>query len=690
MLTNEDNNIPTTGPDNTESSESKPVVKRRGRPRGSSLNKKLELSPEAYQKAALLDGGAPAITAAIPATTPPVSPTSRPPTPPKPAGKTVSKDSPATPEPQPGNHMSTPTPAMNGEKPPMEASSENNQQRPATTTATPTPTAPAPAAGGEPAAAREQPEKSHYEPRNFQDKNRPRQSPQSNQFRNQPQQSGKHRPRQTESSTAANVAGEAPLKADFNEHGQPKSRHSRRKRKSSYTGQGSLRGSANQRPDLRDLQEQALIVDPKDKENPNLINLNELRAKNTPELVTIAADFKIANNNVLSRHELLFEILRANGIDRNGVMFGGGVLEVTNDGFGFLRSPTASYLACQEDIYLSPTQIRRFGMRTGDTVFGQIRQPKERERFFALLKVETINDEPPARKKEIIPFENLVPFFPTQRLLLERDKAELTTRVIDLVTPVGRGQRGLIVAAPRTGKTVVLQKIANSILANNDDITLIVLLIDERPEEVTDMKRAVNAEIVSSTFDEPPDRHVQVAEMVIEKAKRLVEHGHHVAILLDSITRLARAYNTIEPNSGRILSGGVDANALHKPKRFFGAARNIEHGGSLTILATALVDTGSRMDEVIFEEFKGTGNMELHLDRHLVDKRIYPAINIEKSGTRREELLVHPDELERMWRLRRAIGEMPMTDAMEGLISKVKSKATNVEFLLSIPKEEGH
>ncbi|HQL88203.1 MAG TPA: transcription termination factor Rho [Lentisphaeria bacterium] len=410
----------------------------------------------------------------------------------------------------------------------------------------------------------------------------------------------------------------------------------------------------------------------------------------TSALMRMAADFKIENTAVMSRHDLLFEILRANGIDRNGVMFGGGVLEVTGDGFGFLRSPTASYLACPEDVYMSPTQIRRFGLRTGDTVFGQIRQPKERERFFALLKVETINDEEPSRKKEIVPFENLTPYFPTQRLILERDKNELTTRIIDLVTPVGRGQRGLIVAAPRTGKTVVLQKIANSILINNDDITLIILLIDERPEEVTDMKRVVDAEIVSSTFDEPPDRHVQVAEMVIEKAKRLVEHGRHVVILLDSITRLARAYNTIEPHSGRILSGGVDANALHKPKRFFGAARNIEHGGSLTILATALIDTGSRMDDVIFEEFKGTGNMELHLDRHLVDKRIYPAINIEKSGTRREELLVHPDELDRMWRLRRAIGDIPLHDAMERIISVVKSKPTNVEFLMSMPKEESN
>jgi len=318
-------------------------------------------------------------------------------------------------------------------------------------------------------------------------------------------------------------------------------------------------------------------------------------------------------------------------------MYGGGVLEVLPDGFGFLRSPGYSYLPCPEDIYMSPSQIRRFSLRTGDTVTGQIRQPREKERFFALLKVESINSEPPELKKEKVPFENLTPYFPTERLILERGAEEVSMRVVDLVTPVGRGQRGLIVAAPRTGKTVILQKMANSIIANNDDLLLIILLIDERPEEVTDMKRVVGpeVEVVSSTFDEPPDRHVQVAEMVIEKAKRQTEHGRHVVILLDSVTRLARAYNTIEPHSGRILSGGVDANALHKPKRFFGAARNIEEGGSLTILATALVDTGSRMDEVIFEEFKGTGNMELHLDRKLVDKRIYPAINIERSGTRR-------------------------------------------------------
>nr|WP_307260028.1 transcription termination factor Rho [Oligosphaera ethanolica] len=406
------------------------------------------------------------------------------------------------------------------------------------------------------------------------------------------------------------------------------------------------------------------------------------------ELTQQALELNLEGVGTLSRHDLLFEILRVNNAEKNGIMKGGGVIEVMSDGYGFLRSPNSSYLSCPEDIYMSPSQIRRFSLRTGDTVVGLIRQPREKERFFAMLKVQTVNGDAPERKKAMMPFETLIPFFPTQRLMLERAQDELSTRIIDLVTPVGRGQRGLIVAAPRTGKTVILQKIANSITANNNDIELIVLLIDERPEEVTDMKRMVKGEVVSSTFDEPPDRHVQVAEMVIEKAKRQVEHGRHVVILLDSITRLARAYNTIEPHSGRILSGGVDANALHKPKRFFGAARNIEHAGSLTILATALVDTGSRMDEVIFEEFKGTGNMELHLDRHLVDKRIYPAINIEQSGTRREELLVHPDELERIWALRRALSGIPITEAMEMLINKVKKTKNNIEFLLSLQLTE--
>lgn len=420
----------------------------------------------------------------------------------------------------------------------------------------------------------------------------------------------------------------------------------------------------------------------RDQTAPNL-DLNELQKKKMPELTTMANELGVEGVGRLNKHDLIFEILRAN-TEKSGLMYGGGVLEVLPDGFGFLRTPEYSYMPCPEDIYMSPSQIRRFSLRTGDTVMGQIRQPREKERFFALLKVESLNGDPPESKRDCVPFENLTPLFPEQRLILETEPQELSMRAVDLVTPIGRGQRGLIVAAPRTGKTVLLQKIANSITTNNDDINLIVLLIDERPEEVTDMKRSVEGEVVHSTFDERPERHVQVAEMVIEKAKRQVEHGRHVVILLDSITRLARAYNTVEPHSGRILSGGVDANALHKPKRFFGAARNIDEGGSLTIIATALVETGSRMDEVIFEEFKGTGNMELNLDRHLVDKRVFPAINIEKSGTRREELLLHPDELDRIWQLRRVLNDVSPVEAMELLMGKLKKTQNNVEFLMSL------
>jgi len=413
------------------------------------------------------------------------------------------------------------------------------------------------------------------------------------------------------------------------------------------------------------------------------LDLSQLQAKDMAELTAMAVALDVERVGTLGKHELIFEILKAN-TEKNGVMYGGGVLEVLPDGFGFLRTPEYSYMPCPEDIYMSPSQIRRFSLRTGDTVLGQVRQPREKERFFALLKVESINGDPPEVKKQLVPFENLTPLFPNQRFIMETDSKSIAMRAVDLVTPIGRGQRGLIVAAPRTGKTVILQKIANSITENNPDVVLIVLLIDERPEEVTDMQRSVKGEVVSSTFDERPERHVQVAEMVIEKARRQVEHRRHVVILLDSITRLARAYNTIEPHSGRILSGGVDANALHKPKRFFGAARNIEEGGSLTILATALIDTGSRMDEVIFEEFKGTGNMELHLDRHMVDKRVFPAINIEKSGTRREELLLHPDELERVWQLRRVLNGVPPVEAMELLLGKLKKTQNNAEFLLSL------
>ena len=404
------------------------------------------------------------------------------------------------------------------------------------------------------------------------------------------------------------------------------------------------------------------------------------------ELTTMANEMGVEAVGAISKQNLVYEILKANA-EKNGLMYGGGVLEVLGDGFGFLRSPKYSYLPCPEDIYLSPSQIRRFSLRKGDTVTGQIRPPREKERFFAMLKVEAINDEPPELKKGKIPFENLTPYFPRERLILERGQKEVAMRIVDLVSPVGKGQRGLIVAPPRTGKTVLQQKIANSVTENNPDAILIILLIDERPEEVTDMERQVkgdNCEVISSTFDEASARHVQVAEMAIEKAKRLVEHGKDVVILLDSITRLARAYNTVEPHSGRILTGGVDANALHKPRRIFAAARNIEEGGSLTILATALIDTGSRMDEVIFEEFKGTGNMELHLDRELVHRRCYPAINIQKSGTRREELLLHPDELERVWQLRKYMNDIPPVEAMELLIKKMKETENNVEFLMAL------
>ncbi|QSH42312.1 transcription termination factor Rho [Lentisphaerota bacterium ZTH] len=420
----------------------------------------------------------------------------------------------------------------------------------------------------------------------------------------------------------------------------------------------------------------------RDKTAPSL-DINELQKMSMLDLSKMGEELGVEGIGALEKSRLIFEILKANA-EKSGLMYGSGYLEVLPDGFGFLRSSNYSYLPCSEDIYLSPSQIKRFSLKTGDFVAGQIRSPREKERFFAMLKVESINHEAPERKKSIIPFNNLTPYFPTERLVLETRPEEIASRVIDMTSPIGKGQRGLIVAPPRTGKTVLLQKVANSIRANNPEVELIILLIDERPEEVTDMQRNVDAEVVSSTFDEPPERHVQVAEMVIEKAKRLVEYKRDVVILLDSITRLARAYNTLQPHSGKILSGGVDANALHKPKRFFGAARNIENHGSLTIIATALIETGSRMDDVIFEEFKGTGNMELHLDRSLSDKRIYPAINIERSGTRREELLVHPDELNKVWTLRKAMNGVPPGEAMELLISKLKKIPTNIEFLLKM------
>jgi len=402
-----------------------------------------------------------------------------------------------------------------------------------------------------------------------------------------------------------------------------------------------------------------------------------------PRLQKMARDGGVEAVAVLKKHEIIFEILKKNA-ERSGQMFGEGVLEILPDGFGFLRSPAYNYLPCPEDIYVSPSQIRRFELQTGDLVAGQVRPPKDKERFFALLKVEAVNRDNPDKAKEKIMFDNLTPYFPTSRFILETVSEEINSRVMDLFTPIGKGQRGLIVAPPRTGKTILLQKIANSVLTNNPEAILIVLLIDERPEEVTDFKRTVKAEVISSTFDEAPERHAQVAEMVLEKAKRLVEHKKDVVILLDSITRLARAYNTLQPHSGKILSGGVDANALHKPKRFFGAARNVEEGGSLTIIATALVETGSRMDEVIFEEFKGTGNMELCLDRHLVEKRIFPAINIERSGTRKEELLYHPDELDRIYILRKALAGVPPVEAMELIVEKLRKTRSNAEFLLSM------
>ena len=405
-------------------------------------------------------------------------------------------------------------------------------------------------------------------------------------------------------------------------------------------------------------------------------------------LTKVARDLDIPGATGMRKQELIFEILRARD-EKSGLIFSEGVLEVLPDGFGFLRAPDYNYLAGPDDIYVSPSQIRKFDLHTGDTVAGQIRPPKEGERYFALIKVEAVNFEPPARGKERIFFENLTALYPQEKLKLEADPENLSTRVMDLMTPLGKGQRGLIVAPPRTGKTMLLQAIANSVTTNHPEIYLIVLLIDERPEEVTDMQRSVRGEVISSTFDEPAQRHVQVAEMVIEKAKRLVEHKKDVVILLDSITRLARAYNTIVPTSGKVLSGGVDSNALQRPKRFFGAARNIEEGGSLTIIATALVDTGSRMDEVIFEEFKGTGNSEVHLDRKLADRRVFPAIDIQKSGTRKEELLMSKEDLNRVYVLRRVLTPLSPVEAMELLLSKMGKTKSNSEFLNAMSGGKG-
>ncbi len=413
------------------------------------------------------------------------------------------------------------------------------------------------------------------------------------------------------------------------------------------------------------------------------MNLKELKEKKIGDLVQIGKELKLDGASGMRKQDLIFAILNATA-EKNGAIFGEGVLEILPDGFGFLRAPDANYLPGPDDIYVSPSQIRRFNLRTGDTVSGQIRPPKEGERYFALLKVSEVNFENPAVARDKTLFDNLTPLYPEERIVLETESDNLSMRVMDLATPIGKGQRGLIVAPPRTGKTMLLQNIANSITANHPEVYLIVLLIDERPEEVTDMLRSVKGEVISSTFDEPATRHVQVAEMVIEKARRLVEHKRDVVILLDSITRLARAYNTVVPPSGKILSGGVDSNALHKPKRFFGAARNIEEGGSLTIIATALIDTGSKMDEVIFEEFKGTGNMELQLDRRLVDKRTFPAIDINKSGTRREELLVNQTALQRIWLLRKVLSSMNVVDSMEFLLEKLSACKTNQDFLDSM------
>jgi transcription termination factor Rho len=417
-------------------------------------------------------------------------------------------------------------------------------------------------------------------------------------------------------------------------------------------------------------------------QSKNVMNLTELKSRPAAELVDLGQSLGIEN---LARHrkqEIIFSILKAHA--KNGEdIYGDGVLEILQDGFGFLRSSDGSYLAGPDDIYVSPSQIRRFNLRTGDTVSGLIRPPKDGERYFALLKVGQINHESPENARNKVLFENLTPLFPTQRLKLEQGNGsteDLTARIIDMVAPIGKGQRGLIVSPPKAGKTMLLQNIASSIAANSPEVDLIVLLIDERPEEVTEMERTVRGEVVSSTFDEPASRHVQVAEMVIEKAKRLVEHKRDVVILLDSITRLARAYNTVVPSSGKVLTGGVDANALHRPKRFFGAARNIEEGGSLTILATALVDTGSKMDEVIYEEFKGTGNMEIHLDRRIAEKRVFPAININRSGTRKEELLTAPDELQKMWVLRKVLHPMDELAAVEFLLNKMQDTKTNAQF----------
>ncbi|HOG17799.1 MAG: hypothetical protein A4E73_02051 [Syntrophaceae bacterium PtaU1.Bin231] len=413
------------------------------------------------------------------------------------------------------------------------------------------------------------------------------------------------------------------------------------------------------------------------------MNIEDIKRLPISELAKLAKDLEVAGAGGMRRQDLIFAILQAQA-EKNGMIAGSGVLEILPDGFGFLRAVDYNYLPSPDDIYISPSQIRRFNLRTGDTVSGEVRPPKEGEKYFALLKVDSVNFESPESTRDKILFDNLTPLYPEEKLKLEFDAENLSTRVMDLFTPIGKGQRALIVSPPRAGKTVLLQDIAHAIMANHPEVILMVLLIDERPEEVTDMQRSVKGEVISSTFDEPATRHVQVAEMVIEKAKRLTEHKRDVVILLDSITRLARAYNTVVPPSGKVLSGGVDSNALHKPKRFFGAARNIENGGSLTIISTALIDTGSRMDEVIFEEFKGTGNMELHLDRRIADRRVFPAFDLIRSGTRKEEMLIPKQNLNRVWILRRLLQEMNPVDAMEFIIDKIRKSETNQQFLDSM------
>lgn len=415
-----------------------------------------------------------------------------------------------------------------------------------------------------------------------------------------------------------------------------------------------------------------------------VIKIADIQRMNIEQLNQYSRQIGLKHLGALTKSQMVFEIVKAISENPNEILYGEGVLEILPDGFGFLRSPNYNYLSSAEDIYVSPAQIRRFDLKKGDTLCGTIRPPKEKEKYFALLKVDTINGRSPEKSRERILFENLTPLYPNERIVMETGREKLSTRVLDLAAPIGKGQRGLIVAPPRTGKTVLLQDIAHAIAINHPEIILIVLMIGERPEEVTDMQRVVKGEVIASTFDEPPERHIQVAEMVIEKSRRLVEQGEDVVILLDSITRLARAYNVTEPHSGKILTGGIDANALHKPKRFFGAARNIEHGGSLTIIATALIDTGSRMDEVIFEEFKGTGNMELVLERALAERRLYPAINITKSGTRQEQLLYHPEELPKLYLLRRAIADLPLHDALDLLLKQLKKTGSNAEFLLTM------